>query len=258
MTDQWAAPGERRTGEPEVPGYPYQPVPMSTTAPAGEVRPAVPAQWPSSPPAHWLPPQNRDWNGFAIAALVLGILPGVLLAVGFGITALLQIGRRGGRGKGMAITGIVLGSLWTVFIVLGIVGDNLDSRAGGEQIPAPPGAEQHDVTTLKAGECTAKIPESDRIVDVPVIPCSKPHRDEVYAVLTIPGTKYPGDEALDTQANNLCNDKLEAILGDDGDLPAGSEMYYLAPTRFVWATGDHTITCLVEFPKDRSGRVLPG
>jgi hypothetical protein len=62
---------------------------------------------------------------------VLGILPGSLIAVGLGIGALVQIGRVGGKGRWMAIVGIVLGGLRTVF-------------------PTPPGAVKRDVTTLKA------------------------------------------------------------------------------------------------------------
>lgn len=234
------------------------------TTPYGDVPPTQnqpPQQWPSYPPPPqssyppppWQnqPPANRSWNGLAIAALVLGILPGAVVAIGLGVGALVQIGNRGGRGKAMAIVGVVLGSLWTLLIVLVIIGSLLPDP--DPQTSTPPGAERHDVTTLKVGECTAKLPESDRIVDVPVIDCAKPHRDEVYAIGTIPGSTYPGDSQVEEQANKICEDKL-----GDRDLPAGSQMYYLAPTRFIWATGDHTVTCLVEFPKDRSGRLLPG
>jgi hypothetical protein len=48
---------------------------------------------------------------------------------------------------------------------------------------------KRDVTTLK-GDCTAHIPDG-RVLDVPVIDCAKPRREEVYAVLTLSGSKYP-------------------------------------------------------------------
>jgi uncharacterized protein DUF4190/putative regulator of septum formation len=229
------------------------------TTPYGDVPPTQnqqPQQWAGwpPPPPSWDRSQNRSWNGLAIASFVLGILPGSLIAVGLGIGALVQIGRSGGKGRWMAIVGIVLGSLWTVFITIGIVADANEPT----DIPTPPGAQQHDVTTLKAGECTAKIPESERILDVPVIDCAKPHRDEVFAVLTISGSKYPGESQVDTMANDMCNDKLESMLKGDDKLPGGTQMFYLAPTRFSWATGDHSLTCLIELPKDYSGRQLPG
>jgi hypothetical protein len=76
-------------------------------------------------------------------------------------------------------------------------------------------------------------------------------------VLTLPGSKYPGDTEVENQANELCNDKLDSMLTDDAELPAGTDTYYLFPTRFLWATGDHSVTCLIELPKDYSGRQLP-
>jgi hypothetical protein len=51
-----------------------------------------------------------------------------------GIGALLQIGREGGKGRWMAIVGVVLGALWTVFLTIGIVADAQDNE------PTPPHA----------------------------------------------------------------------------------------------------------------------
>jgi hypothetical protein len=182
---------------------------------------------------------------------VLGILPGSLIAVGLGIGALVQIGRGGGKGRWMAIVGIVLGALWTVFLTIGIVADAQDNE------PTPPGASavKRNVTTLKAGDCTAHIPDG-WVGDVPVIDCAKPHREEVYAVLTLSGSKYPGETEVDDQASDMCNDKLDSMLKDDDELPAGTDIYYLTPSRFSWATGDHGLTCLIQLPNDYSGRQL--
>lgn len=60
-------------------------------------------------------------DGYSVAALVLGLLGFNVLAVIFGIVGLSRTadGRRSGRG--MAIAGIVLGSLWFVGLVLLIV-----------------------------------------------------------------------------------------------------------------------------------------
>ena len=224
------------------------------TTPYGDVPPTQnqPPQWPSypPPPPTWDKSQNQSWNGMAVASFVLGILPGSLIAVGLGIGALVQIGREGGKGRWMAIVGIVLGALWTVFLTIGIVADAQDDE------PTPPRAVKQDVATLKAGDCTARIPDG-RVGDVPVIDCAQPHREEVYAVLTLPGSKYPGDTEVENQANELCDDKLDSMLTDDAELPAGTDGYYLFPTRFLWATGDHSITCMIQLPKDYSGRQLP-
>jgi hypothetical protein len=209
-------------------------------------------QWPSYPPLPpaWDKSQNRSWNGLAIVSFVLGILPGSLIAVGLGIGALIQIGRGGGKGRWMAIVGIVLGALWTVFLTVGILADAQDDE------PTPPSAVKRDVTTLKAGDCTALLP-AGWVGEVPVIDCAKPHRDEVYAVLTLSGSKYPGGTEVENQADELCNDKLDSMLTDDAELPVGTDIYSLTPKRFLWATGERSLTCLIELPKDYSGRQLP-
>jgi hypothetical protein len=56
---------------------------------------------------------NTSTDGFAIAALVFGILGGWLSLV-FGPLALSRIKRSGARGRGMAIAGIWLGSAWVI------------------------------------------------------------------------------------------------------------------------------------------------
>lgn len=61
-------------------------------------------------------------NGMAIAAIICGFLVAPLGLI-FGIISLNQINKSGGmqKGKGLAITGIVLGGLWVAFILLLII-----------------------------------------------------------------------------------------------------------------------------------------
>jgi hypothetical protein len=77
-------------------------------------------------------------------------------------------------------------------------------------------------------------------------------------MLTLSGSKYPGETEVDNQANDMCNDKLDSMLKDDDEFPAGTDIYYLTPTRFSWATGDHSLTCLIQLPKDYSRAPAPG
>ena len=89
---------------------------------------ATPPQEPDRGPAPPPPPQpaapsygaaaKTGTNGFAIASLVLGIIPctGItsILAIVFGFIARNQIEQSGGRqqGSGMALAGIILGFVW--------------------------------------------------------------------------------------------------------------------------------------------------
>lgn len=79
-----------------------------------------------APGAQWAQPQKT--NGMAIAALVLGLAGIVtagaagILGLIFGIIGLRQISRTGDAGKGMAIAGIVLGSLGILAFALVVIG----------------------------------------------------------------------------------------------------------------------------------------
>jgi hypothetical protein len=77
-------------------------------------------------------PTSRP-NGFAIAALVLGILGGSILALLFGYLGKSQIDRSGGAqgGRGMAVTGIVLGWIG-IAIGIAVVVVVLVASSGGD------------------------------------------------------------------------------------------------------------------------------
>lgn len=67
-------------------------------------------------------PVNDKWNTLAIIAFVLGLFGGSFGWI-FGIIALRQIKKNGGKGKGLAIAGIVLLFVWiAIGFLLGILG----------------------------------------------------------------------------------------------------------------------------------------
>lgn len=127
-TPQCPVCGATRT--PFLPGYPLPPYPPgpypSGPYPSGPYRPGP---YPSGPyPGYgygaWPPPPPTSTNGLAIASLVLGILwlwsIGSILALIFGLVSRRQIARSAGRqtGGGLAIAGIVLGSVGIVGTIL--------------------------------------------------------------------------------------------------------------------------------------------
>lgn len=66
--------------------------------------------------------QSKGTNGFAIASLIMGFLPGLsLLAIIFGFVALSQIKEKGENGKGLAIAGIILGFVWIIIAIIWIL-----------------------------------------------------------------------------------------------------------------------------------------
>jgi hypothetical protein len=90
----------------------------------GAVPPVTPMPTSAPPYAAYVPTiaAPAGFDGFAIAALVLGILGGSILALIFSVVALSRIKKRKTRGKGLAIAGLVLGILGIIFWVLFIIG----------------------------------------------------------------------------------------------------------------------------------------
>ena len=90
----------------------------STTSPA--YQPA--SYYPAPAPAY----ASQRTNAWSIASLILGILwlwwVGAVLAIGFGLVALREIRSSDGQegGRGLAIAGIVLGSVWCGFGLIGL------------------------------------------------------------------------------------------------------------------------------------------
>jgi hypothetical protein len=93
--------------------------------PAGPGAPAAGQMMPYQQ-AYYSPIMIQRTNGFAIGALVCGIVPffGGIPAIILGHVARGQIRRSGDRGDGMAIAGLVLGylwvSLWVLILLFGI------------------------------------------------------------------------------------------------------------------------------------------
>ena len=122
MPDPWAA----------VPGASVPPPPPAPPYPG----PPGPGYGPYPPPYHYPAAQQRRTNSLAIASLVCGICGFVylfpaVLGIIFGIVALRQVNRDKTDGRGMALTGIITGSLWLIgFVVLivAIITVGVDSR----------------------------------------------------------------------------------------------------------------------------------
>src|SRR4051794_13480730 len=126
--------------------------------PAGSWPPPPAGSWPAPPPA-W-PRRDTGTDGFAIAALVLGILPVCLgvLGIVFGIIALNRIAGTAKSGRRMAIAGIICGSLWIVVVIagvaLGVTNEPTRAVNGAVSISG-----DVDATDVRTGDCLEQFPE---------------------------------------------------------------------------------------------------
>jgi hypothetical protein len=99
-----------------------------------------------------------------------------------------------------------------------------------------------EVFTLDVGTCFDDTDETE-ISSVPEVDCSDPHDNEVFAVLEYSGSDtYPGSEAMNDAAQDLCIDAFEEYVG----LPyeeSEFEVFPITPTEGSWDGGDREIIC---------------
>jgi hypothetical protein len=183
------------------------------------------AYQPGFPP----PSVGAGFDGFAIAALVLGLIPCTFfLGIVFGIISLVRIGRTHQRGRGLAIGGIVAGAAWIVAIVLIAVFVDLDEK---------------NATDLKVGDCFDK-PTSLEVRTVHSSDCDEPHNAEVFAIIDLPDGDFPGSAEVANEARQQCAPKFADFVGLE---PGQSrlQLYYLVPTEDTWKQHQRFITCSV-------------
>jgi hypothetical protein len=90
---------------------------QTTPYPQGQAQ-----QWPAPAPVQYVvQPQASGSNGFAVASMIFGLLGGGLLAIIFGHIALSQLKRNPQGGRGMAVTGLVLGYLGLAVYIIVII-----------------------------------------------------------------------------------------------------------------------------------------
>lgn len=167
-------------------------------------------------------------NGFAIAALIFGIIGGFFLSVIFGIVALVKIGKTGQSGKGLAIAGLALSGVWLLAIGTAIIFADKDGKVS--------------VHRLRTGDCIKTLSESDAVYGMPVVPCTQPHQGEVYGEFDLPRGDYPGEAVIETEVATQCGTLLERYAPQAVD--SAAEMFYLYPRSADWRRGDRTVICI--------------
>lgn len=114
-----------------------------------------------------------------------------------------------------------------------------------------------NVFKLKVGDCVVPPTEiKAEITSVTVVPCSKPHSQEVFAAVnyapprsaatTTTGNVFPGEPALRTFADGACLQQYAAYVGLD--YRDSSLFYtYLLPSARSWNSSSHDrkVVCLV-------------
>ncbi|OIJ86802.1 DUF4190 domain-containing protein [Streptomyces colonosanans] len=221
---------------PQQPGGPY---------PQGPYQQQYGNGLPYQPWGQGYSPYNRPapYNGLAIAALVLGILC-FLPAIGLvlGLIALAQIKKRGERGRGLAVGGIVMSTIGLALLAAFFATGGAHDFWQGVQDGARGGV----AFSLKKGECFDAPGGSlaGEAYDVDKVSCSGKHQAEVFAEFRLPSGRYPGDDAISKVADEKCYALQSAYAMDFWAVPDDVDVYYFTPTRDSWRFGDREVTCM--------------
>ncbi|MFI8961051.1 DUF4190 domain-containing protein [Streptomyces sp. NPDC053493] len=223
------------------PAVPPAPGPYASPGPYGPFGPAGP-YGPQSP--YGAP--RKTTNGLAVASLVSGVvccLPPLGLV--FGLIALPQIKKREQSGKGLAVAGIVLSSLATLLVIVGLVTGGIGEAWRGFKKGVDEAAASESPFGLRKGDCFRVDGKLESYTtDVKTVACGKPHEGEVTGSFKLTGfTKWPGEDAVDDVAEERCQEINDAYALDRWAVPEDVWTYYYLPTSVSWRAGDRTVTC---------------
>jgi Septum formation/Domain of unknown function (DUF4190) len=190
-------------------------------------------------------PEKQGMNGLAVASLVFGICGGFwYLGLIFGIIALNQIRKRGQRGRGLAISGIVLSSLWVLVGVVAIVfavTTGADRNANG-QITTGGNVSLSD---LQPGDCVNGVKENQQVTSLPAVPCSQAHEAEVYGVFELARTDFPGQDEIDQRSEEGCGQRFTEYIGNSPNVTSETyDQFFFGPNAQTWAKGDREVICM--------------
>jgi len=102
------------------------------------------------------------------------------------------------------------------------------------------------VLEIAAGDCIndAESTAAGDVSDVTKVDCTEPHDYEAFHNLTLPDGDYPGQESVETQAEDVCYTEFETFVGISYDESVLGFTYF-TPTSDGWDSGDQEIVCLV-------------
>lgn len=135
-------------------------------------------------------------------------------------------------------------SLVVLLLILGLVasacGDNEPTRDEGGNISESGDA---SVFALGVGDCfNDDAGAGDVVTEVPVVPCSEPHDNEIYFEFSMTDAVFPGNDVAQEAAAERCIGEFLGFVGI-GYLDSELEIFPITPTADSWSQGDRVVFC---------------
>ncbi len=103
------------------------------------------------------------------------------------------------------------------------------------------------VADLEVGDCLTRdsLGQGPDLTEVQTVACTDPHELEVFGVVTLEDSDWPGAQALTADSMEQCIGLFEDYVG--ASYPTSDVVAWtLHPTEDGWAEGDRGATCIAE------------
>ncbi|MEZ3161067.1 septum formation family protein [Microbacterium sp. BWT-B31] len=120
------------------------------------------------------------------------------------------------------------------------------------------GAGQADVFNLSIGDCFDDVDMAGGVSDVPAVPCSELHDNEIYFLYDMTQTEFPGAAETEALAEEGCIRQFDAFVGIDYE-ESVLDFGYLYPSADTWRSfGDREVVCIIYDPASPVTGTLAG
>lgn len=127
-------------------------------------------------------------------------------------------------------------------VVITACGDDAPARDASGDITESGDA---SVFELQVGDCfDDQTGSGDVVFDVPVVPCTEPHDNEIYFEFEMTDAVFPGNEATLESSALRCLDQFQPFVGSEY-LESELDIFPITPTAQSWDEGDRLVYCVL-------------
>mgnify|MGYP001826329218 CR=1 FL=1 len=146
--------------------------------------------------------------------------------------------------------GIIKNFLIYALIGLGVITYNVSTQADRDGAGAIVAEGSVDAFTIQLGDCfdnTSSLASEEigEVSNLPGVPCSQPHDNEVFAIFDLDQPAFPGSEEISELSFLSCLDRFESFVGVDYE-SSSLDITALYPSKESWSRqGDREVVCAV-------------